>query len=294
MDMSRSILTLMLISCLCCSCRRHILPKDEVFDTLIAMYRTDALIEHFPEFGDTADTTRVYEALFEKRGYNSALFFKSLNHYLQRPGKFRSKLYRIKTSMADERRVLQEHLKTGRERNMERQHLSRWILDSIVPVQQESRQQALRHLLFPESYETPWQFGMPDTCLRTDIGTAAFWTISFSPSCTAGGVPVFIAVQDSVRAGKFIGKFKERPSLIRWSSKDTSGQEPEIEKRRDSLPQQTGPVEKTSPAQLPQSSRMKEPIRLDTTQTHLKPSKRSRMPKPINLDTTQTTRHGKI
>lgn len=70
------------------------------------MYVVDSYLEHMPELRLVADSTYVYEAIFEKYGCDSTGFFKSLQYYLDNPKKMRSILNDAKSMLKEREREL--------------------------------------------------------------------------------------------------------------------------------------------------------------------------------------------
>lgn len=84
------ILALMLPFAAVISCGREekVIPKDELSEIYAEMFLMDQWIFSHPEARRSADTSFVYEPVFEKYGYTSDDYRASVDYYLRDPDKF--------------------------------------------------------------------------------------------------------------------------------------------------------------------------------------------------------------
>lgn len=71
------------------SCRGpRMIPKDDLTDIYYDMFLLDQQVREDPELRSQADTTLVYEAIFNKYGYDTDDYLFSLETYLKDPERF--------------------------------------------------------------------------------------------------------------------------------------------------------------------------------------------------------------
>ena len=123
--------------CLLPSCRRGRIIRPAVMSDIYAeMFLADQWINDHPEARRTADTTRFYEAVFEKHGYSLKDYDASVNYYLRNPEKYSKILERSVNKLRSTQKSLEEFKKTVEKQNqvlvgLGALHLPVFSVDSI-------------------------------------------------------------------------------------------------------------------------------------------------------------------
>ena len=83
----RFLISGVLLLCVLSSCKREgrIIPRSRMTKIYVEMFVADQRIASSPEMRRTADTSWVYEPIFEKFGYNSDDYRASVAHYINDP-----------------------------------------------------------------------------------------------------------------------------------------------------------------------------------------------------------------
>ncbi len=81
-----SLLSLLLV--FSCGRNARVIPKNRMAEIYADMFVADQWLNQNFLASRTADTTLVYEAVFEKYGYTSDDYRKSVDHYIQDPDRF--------------------------------------------------------------------------------------------------------------------------------------------------------------------------------------------------------------
>lgn len=85
------------------SCDRgRVIPKDRMAEIYAEMFLADQWIEANPQVRRAVDTTCVYEAVFEKYGYDADDYRASMDHYMDDPERF-AKILRRSASILEAR-----------------------------------------------------------------------------------------------------------------------------------------------------------------------------------------------
>ena len=78
-----------LLAVVAVSCRGpRVIPKDDLTDIYYDMFLLDQQVREDPELRKQADTTLVYEVVFNKYGYDTDDYLLTLNQYLKDPERF--------------------------------------------------------------------------------------------------------------------------------------------------------------------------------------------------------------
>ncbi|MGN0189430.1 MAG: DUF4296 domain-containing protein [Candidatus Cryptobacteroides sp.] len=87
---SRFLISGILLLCVLSSCRREgrIIPRSKMTKIYVEMFIADQRIASSTEIRRTADTSWVYEPIFEKYGYNSDDYRASVAHYMKDPDRY--------------------------------------------------------------------------------------------------------------------------------------------------------------------------------------------------------------
>ena len=83
--------TVLLSAAFLCSCSAdegRVIPRDKMSRIYAEMFVTDQWINAHPESRRTADTSLVYDPIFEKYGYTADDYRRSMDYYLSDPDKY--------------------------------------------------------------------------------------------------------------------------------------------------------------------------------------------------------------
>lgn len=87
--MRRFLHIVVLLAAVAVSCRGpRVIPRDELTDIYYDMFLLDQQVREDPDLRKQADTTLVYEAVFNKYGYDTDDYLLTLNQYLKDPERF--------------------------------------------------------------------------------------------------------------------------------------------------------------------------------------------------------------
>lgn len=90
----------------------RVIPKKKMSEIYADMFTADQWISQNYKASRVADTTMVYEAIFEKYGYDSEDYRKSVDHYIQDPDRFarilRQTVLVLEDRMADQKAELRK------------------------------------------------------------------------------------------------------------------------------------------------------------------------------------------
>lgn len=86
----RFLISGILLLCVLSSCRREarIIPRSKMTKIYVEMFVADQRIASSPDIRRTADTSWVYEPIFEKYGYTSDDYRASVAHYMKDPDRY--------------------------------------------------------------------------------------------------------------------------------------------------------------------------------------------------------------
>ncbi len=93
------ILTAALVSLPSCRDRKDIIPKGTMSKIYYDIYMTDEAVDVNYGLRKMADTMRIYEPIFNKYGYTTEDYNRSVSFYLERPDKFESVFEDTKTML---------------------------------------------------------------------------------------------------------------------------------------------------------------------------------------------------
>ena len=104
----RRFLILLLVSVLLISsCKSNgIIPKNKMADILSEMFLVDQYIDDVPEIRGGADTLFVYESIFNKYGYTSDDYIKSVKHYMENIDNYQKILLRAQNKLKKNEQML--------------------------------------------------------------------------------------------------------------------------------------------------------------------------------------------
>ena len=93
------ILTAALVCLPSCRDRKDIIPKGTMSKIYYDIYMTDEAVDVNYGLRKMADTMRIYEPIFNKYGYTTEDYNRSVSFYLERPDKFESVFEDTKTML---------------------------------------------------------------------------------------------------------------------------------------------------------------------------------------------------
>lgn len=93
-----------------CSGRNDIIPEDTMSQIYYDMYLTDEAVDLNYQYRRMADTLNIYEPVFNRYGYTSDDFRRSVNFYLERPDRFENVFANTKSMLEKHRREIESIL----------------------------------------------------------------------------------------------------------------------------------------------------------------------------------------
>ena len=100
-----------LLAAVAVSCRGpRVIPKDDLTDIYYDMFLLDQQVREDPDLRKQADTTLVYEAVFNKYGYYTDDYLHTLHQYLRDPERFARVLEDVSKRFQDQVSVLDKEI----------------------------------------------------------------------------------------------------------------------------------------------------------------------------------------
>ena len=100
-----------LLAAVAVSCRGpRVIPKDDLTDIYYDMFLLDQQVREDPDLRKQADTTLVYEAVFNKYGYDTDDYLHTLHQYLRDPERFARVLEDVSKRFQDQVSVLDKEI----------------------------------------------------------------------------------------------------------------------------------------------------------------------------------------
>jgi len=82
-------LAVLLVAVLVFSCgKARVIPRGKFIDIYVDMFVADQWIRENPAVKRTTDTLKVYEGIFDRYGYTSEDYAKTVRHYMREPDKY--------------------------------------------------------------------------------------------------------------------------------------------------------------------------------------------------------------
>ena len=132
-----------LFSLVGCSCRGpRVIPREKMAEIYAQMLIVDQWVNENPRTRAVADTTLVYEPVFESYGYTTEDYRASLEHYMKDPERY-SRILRRTTEILDERIAVLQELKKIEDR---RKAIKPYKIDPF-------------RLYYNRSVQKQWEFG---------------------------------------------------------------------------------------------------------------------------------------
>lgn len=91
----RKFLHIILLAAAVSACGPRVIPRDKMADIYYDMFMTDQLLREDLDLRRQADTMLVYEAVFNRYGYDTDDYLHSLRHYLRDPERFAQVLQQV-------------------------------------------------------------------------------------------------------------------------------------------------------------------------------------------------------
>ena len=84
----RKYLHIILLAVVVSACGPRIIPRDKMVDIYYDMFMADQQVRENRDLQHQADTMLVYEAVFNRYGYDTDDYLNSLQYYLKDPERF--------------------------------------------------------------------------------------------------------------------------------------------------------------------------------------------------------------
>ena len=99
----KRLLLIFFVLALAASCHRgpQVIPRDEMEEIMYEVLMQDQYIKINPPLRRTADTTLVYEGIFEKHGYDTDDFRASLFYYLSDPSRMEKMMEKVEAKLME-------------------------------------------------------------------------------------------------------------------------------------------------------------------------------------------------
>lgn len=189
------------VTCMVSCMREKYIPEETMSDIYYEMYITDQLIRKDRKKKKESDTLLVYEPIFERFGYTSDDYRKSVNHYLLEPEKFEKIFRKTQAKLELRKKQLEDIIAQEEER------LISWnIADSITYYTDESIQssgyfRAIRMLLFS-----------PDTVKR--LPSSPIFDSLYNDTVSVPKPTIFTMFSDSVYISDFHFRFYTNIGIV--------------------------------------------------------------------------------
>ncbi len=200
------------------SCSRGLISQKELPEIIAELYKADRYINNDPMLILMSDTTRIYEAVFNKYGYTTDNFVKTLEHYLSRPRILKGIYVQARVIIEQEDQLLTEYMKQKAREDFLLQPY-RAITDSAdVIKQRRGRERLLRWILVPAS-SSGWSIALGDSLqsLYQHPVMSEWWAENFNVQEMN-----YLYIKDNEKnrravpvPDEFIGTVSERGSYIR-------------------------------------------------------------------------------
>ena len=189
------------LTCTISCVREKYISEETMSDIYYEMYITDQLIRKDRKKKKESDTLLVYEPIFERFGYTSDDYRKSVNHYLLEPEKFEKIFRKTQAKLELRKKQLEDIIAQEEER------LISWnIADSITYYTDESIQssgyfRAIRMLLFS-----------PDTVKR--LPSSPIFDSLYNDTVSVPRPTIFTMFSDSVYISDFHFRFYTNIGIV--------------------------------------------------------------------------------
>ena len=157
------------------ACSRDIISSDDLPEIIAEMYITDQKALRSNEIMTKADSLMVYEPLFNKYGYTTEDFRRTIDYYLPRPMKLKSFFIKAKRILEKRERDLSSSTLAGFGNNHRFPKIVSLIENADSLKEMDSYQRSLRWILAPEKLPS-WRIYFPDSlAVRYEIPKTFQW-----------------------------------------------------------------------------------------------------------------------
>lgn len=106
----RKVLHIVLAVLLMAACGPHRIPRDDMEDILYRMLVQDQQLKQDMQLRKQADTSLVYEGIFEAYGFTTDDFLYSLEYYLEEPARMEKVMEKVADRLGAEAKELQKEI----------------------------------------------------------------------------------------------------------------------------------------------------------------------------------------
>jgi hypothetical protein len=157
-----------------------VIGESDMVVIISELHKADRYVNVNYQMLRKADTIRVYEAVLNRYEYTTSDFVRSLDYYLERPGKLKSIYTRAKARIEQEDELVEQMIEQRRREEVFMEPLREIEKRSDRIVDYDNRKRAWRWLMLPESYPE-WNVTMDDSLLELyeNPCMAEWWTNNF-------------------------------------------------------------------------------------------------------------------
>lgn len=134
------------------SCSGKLIPEEKMAQIIADIYKADRYVNSEYKLVLAADTTRIYEAVFNHYGYTSEEFIYTIEHFLSRPSKLKAMYSKAKIMVTEQDSILSEIIAYGQKLDSFAVPYNKLMknVDSVMVL--VPRQRALRWIMEPSVY----------------------------------------------------------------------------------------------------------------------------------------------
>lgn len=158
------------------SCNQGLIPRGKMSKIIADIYLSDKYLNSTMDMVSVADSTLLYEPIFNSYGYNTDDFLRTIAYYVERPAKLKSVYLKAQESLQNELDIINVQLIVERRLDSLKTSLERDIKEENKDGgEPDSRSRSLRWIIFPELEES-WLIVAPDTsAVKYDAPVSGFW-----------------------------------------------------------------------------------------------------------------------
>lgn len=106
----RRVLHIVIVMLLAAACGPHRISRDDMEDIMYRMLIQDQQVKQDPRLRRQADTSLVYEGIFEAYGYDTDDFLYSLENYLEEPARLEKVMDKVEARLEKEAKGVQQEI----------------------------------------------------------------------------------------------------------------------------------------------------------------------------------------
>ena len=106
----KRVLHIVLLFVLAAACGPRVIPRDDMADIMRDILLQDQQVKQDYSLRKQADTSLVYEAVFEKYGYTTDDYLRSVEHYLSDPSRMEKIMASVADGLEKESKVLEKEI----------------------------------------------------------------------------------------------------------------------------------------------------------------------------------------